>query len=156
MFPSVAASPPTPGPHVAHRPKEAQDKRKRYLLTLKYPVDHDIVTNLENMMLIWHHTFHNEQCVARKQHSVLLSKAPISLKCSRENKIQIIKFQQPQPLYMVIRAVLSSYLSGEMTGIILHSCQEVTYVVPMYEGYAFPQNKILTDQAYCFTTTTTE
>eukprot|EP01083_Nonionella_stella_P145266 454886_1 len=174
VFPTVVGRPKQPNTDKdntalkdAYVGDEAQAKRN--ILTLKYPIEHGIITSWDGIETIWYHVFYNELRVAPEEHAVLLTEPPLNPKACREKMTQYMfeKFLVPA-MYVGIQSVLSLYASGRTTGVVFDSGFAVTHTVPTYEGYALPHAilradsagsdctgylmKILAERGYVFTT----
>lgn len=116
--------------------KRAQELRG--LLKIKYPIEHGVVTDWNDMLTIWKHAY-QELHIPSEDHPVLLTEAPLNPRKNREKAAEIFfeTFNVPA-LFVSMQAVLSLYASGRTTGVVLDVGDGVAHAVPIYEGFAMP------------------
>jgi len=173
-FPTLIVHKPRTGVMVGMGQKDHyygfEAKAKRGILRNKYPIEHGIVTNWDDMEKIWRDSFCNELRVVPEDHPVLLTEPPMNPKANREKMTQIMfeTFNIPA-MYVAMQPVLSLYACGYSTGVVVESGDGVTHTVPVYEGHALPDAvirtyiggrdltdylmKILMERGYSFCTT---
>ena len=144
---------------------KAEDHRG--LLSIRYPMEHGIINDWNDMERIWTHIyskvswrkqifvtfklripFQDELSTFSEEHPVLLTEAPLNPRKNREKAAEIFfeTFNVPA-LFVSMQAVLSLYATGRVTGVVLDSGDGVTHAVPIYEGFAMPHSIMRTDIA---------
>ncbi|KAL9000865.1 MAG: hypothetical protein Q9169_000620 [Polycauliona sp. 2 TL-2023] len=113
----------------------------RGLLKIRYPLEHGIVTDWDDMERIWQYVYTEELKTLSEEHPVLLTEPPLNPRANRETAAQLLfeTFNVPA-LYTSIQAVLSLYASGRTTGVVLDAGDGVSHAVPVYEGFAMPNS----------------
>ncbi|XP_053623091.1 alpha-centractin [Plodia interpunctella] len=121
----------------------------RGLLSIKYPIEHGIVTDWNDMERVWNYIYSKEQLSTfSEEHPVLLTEAPLNPRRNREKAAEVFfeTFNVPA-LFLSMQAVLSLYATGRTTGVVLDSGDGVTHAVPIYEGFAMPHSIMRVDVA---------
>eukprot|EP01065_Artemidia_motanka_P018237 TRINITY_DN21559_c0_g1_i1.p1 TRINITY_DN21559_c0_g1~~TRINITY_DN21559_c0_g1_i1.p1 ORF type:complete len:393 (+),score=103.41 TRINITY_DN21559_c0_g1_i1:78-1256(+) len=101
---------------------------------LRYPVSHGIVTDWDDMELVWRHAY-KELDVDPRERACLVTEAPMNPKRNREKMLELLfeKFEVPA-LYVQIQAVLSLYECGRSEGVVVDSGDGISHTVPVYDG----------------------
>merc|ERR1739838_78653 len=121
----------------------------RGLLSIRYPMEHGIVTDWNDMERIWQYIYSKDQLQTfAEEHPVLLTEAPLNPRKNREKAAEIFfeTFNVPA-LFVSMQAVLSLYATGRTTGVVLDAGDGVTHAVPIYEGFAMPHSIMRVDIA---------
>lgn len=88
----------------------------RGLLYIKYPIEHGIVTDWNDMERIWQYIYGSDQLQTfSEEHPVLLTEAPLNPRRNREKAAEIFfeTFNVPA-FYVSIQAVLSLYITANL------------------------------------------
>ncbi|KFO85443.1 Alpha-centractin, partial [Buceros rhinoceros silvestris] len=121
----------------------------RGLLSIRYPMEHGIVKDWNDMERIWQYVYSKDQLQTfSEEHPVLLTEAPLNPRKNRERAAEVFfeTFNVPA-LFISMQAVLSLYATGRTTGVVLDSGDGVTHAVPIYEGFAMPHSIMRIDIA---------
>lgn len=100
-----------------------------------YPVNRGIITDLDAMELVWQHSFH-KLGIRPEERQILCSEALYNPTSQRE-KICAVMFEKFgfSGLRVELAPVLSMYVHGSMTGMMVECGDGITQVMPFYEGY---------------------
>ena len=113
----------------------------RGLLKIKYPLEHGIVTDWDDMEKIWQYVYESELKTLSEEHPVLLTEPPLNPWDNRDTAAQILFEQLNIPaLFLSLQAVLSLYASGRTTGVVFDCGDGVSHAVPVYEGFTVPSS----------------
>eukprot|EP00761_Pharyngomonas_kirbyi_P003088 gb/GECH01003092.1/.p1 GENE.gb/GECH01003092.1/~~gb/GECH01003092.1/.p1 ORF type:complete len:378 (+),score=82.75 gb/GECH01003092.1/:1-1134(+) len=110
-------------------------QQKRSVCVLRYPVQHGIVQNWEDMARIWQHTFDNELKESPRDRNIMLTEPPLNPRRNRETMAGIMLEEfDAAGIWIGVQAVLSLYATGRTSGIVLDIGDGVSHTVPVYEG----------------------
>jgi len=125
-----------------------ETQKKRGILSLRYPVEHGIVVNWDDMETLWHHTFRNELRIDSSEYPVLITEAALNPKNNREKSLKALfeTFNVPA-MNMVVCPIVSLFATGRTSGLVLECGDGVTHIVPIYEGYIMPHAILRLDVA---------
>src|SRR5436190_17447090 len=109
----------------------------RGLLKIRYPLEHGIVTDWDDMEKIWQWVYEGELKTLSEEHPVLLTEPPLNPRTNRDTAAQILFEQFNIPaLYTSIQAVLYLYAIRRTTGCVMDSGDGLAHAVTVYEVFA--------------------
>jgi len=111
----------------------------RPILELTYPMKEGIITNEEDMALLWDYVLTQKLGLVKndlKDRKLLLTEAPSNPNANKEKMCQIL-FEKIGIGYLNIepQAKLTLFCEGAETGVVLDSGDGVTHVIPIASSY---------------------
>lgn len=127
-------------PSIVGRPKKntyigEEVFEKEISLDLEHPIQHGIVTNWDDMEIIYNYTFYNILRSDPSEHPILVTEASNNSRESREKLVQLMfeKFNVPS-FYTCNQGVLSIYSSNKTTGVVVDIGYGICQIIPIFEG----------------------
>lgn len=112
-------------------------QRLRGLLKLKHPMERGVVSDWDDMELLWSHIlFDSLQLTSGMEHPLLITEAPLNPESNKEKMLEVFfeTFNIPA-ICVSIPGVLSLYASGRTTGCVVDCGEGYCSSVPVCEGY---------------------
>ena len=111
----------------------------RSMLELSYPMEEGIITNAEDMQILWDYVLQKKLKIVKdnfKDRKLLMTEAPNNPDRNKEVMAEIL-FEKLGIGYFNIepQAKMTLYAEGEETGVILDSGDGVTHVIPIFQNY---------------------
>ena len=111
----------------------------RSMLELSYPMEEGIITNAEDMQILWDYVLQKKLKIVKdnfKDRKLLMTEAPNNPDRNKEVMAEIL-FDKLGIGYFNIepQAKMTLYAEGEETGVILDSGDGVTHVIPIFQNY---------------------
>ena len=126
-------------------------KSKRGVLTLKYPIEHGVVTNWKGVEKMWNHAFFNELRItpeSLQNRCVMLTDAPKIPKKNREKMTEIMfETFNVAGLFVLSAPLAALYAAARTTGIVVDIGYNAAHTVPIFEGKVLPHAVLRLDVA---------
>ncbi|KAI6646615.1 beta-actin [Oopsacas minuta] len=121
-------------------------KKFRGIVTTKYPIQHIVISNWDDMETLWKDTIYNELHLEPKEHSMLLTEPPLNPLRNREKMTEIMfeAFEIPA-LLICTNSILSLFASGRTTGLVIDSGDGASYTVPIFKNHSLNNAVIRSD-----------
>jgi actin len=123
--------------------EEAEEKS---ITKLKYPMEHGVVFDWDNMEKIWRYIFDDKLKVEPYEYNILLTEAANNPRRNKE-KMGEIMFETfgVCGIYIEKPGVLSLYAEGKFNGIAVDLGGAVSQFIPIYDGYTISKGVIRLD-----------
>jgi actin beta/gamma 1 len=173
VFPSIVGRAKHPGIMVGMDQKDAyigdEAQCKRGVLTLRFPIEKGVITNLDDFSKILHHTFYNELRIAPEEHPVTIVSQPTSEHQISRMLQTLFETHNAPSVRMVAEHQMITISNSKMNGCVIDlggKCARIAVVIKgaILDGSLVHCDvggddltdyimKIMTERGYSFTTT---